>query len=163
VNLKLVFEEIESDTLPGGFVSTVYGDADRLAQVFSNLIDNATKYTPPNGEATVSAKLVGDWVEVRVMDSGPGIPPDELDRIFERFYQTDKSRRGGSGRGVGLGLAIAREIVQAHGGVISAYNLSERQLATGGLLEPGTQVSGSVFLVKLPLYKPGEATIAWRK
>jgi signal transduction histidine kinase len=163
VNLRLVFGEIEGDTLPGDFLPTIYGDADRLAQVFSNLVDNAIKYTPSNGQVTVSAKPVDDCVEVRVADSGPGIPPDELDRIFERFYQTDKSRPGGGRRGVGLGLAIAREIVQAHGGEISAFNISEPQLATASLLEPENRVGGSVFLVKLPINKPGDATITRRR
>ncbi|MFM8320356.1 MAG: sensor histidine kinase, partial [Chloroflexota bacterium] len=70
----------------------VLGDADRLAQVFSNLLDNALKFTPSGGQVQVSAGLEGGLVEARVADSGPGLPPGELERVFERFYQADKAR-----------------------------------------------------------------------
>ncbi len=129
------------------------GDADRLGQVFSNLVDNAIKYTPAGGRVTVDAHTSAGWAEVHVADSGPGIPTDELERIFERFYQTDKSRRGGSRRGVGLGLAIAREIVQAHGGSISARNADDIQ---------GSQ-AGAVFVVCLPLARPDDETLVRRR
>jgi signal transduction histidine kinase len=119
------------------------GDADRLAQVFNNLLDNAIKFTPQGGRVTLSARLVDRWVEITVADNGPGIPEDEMARIFERFYQTDKSRRSGEGHGVGLGLPIAQQIVEAHGGAISAKNLEP-----GGI---NNLVQGSVFVVKLPL------------
>ncbi|HUW97058.1 MAG TPA: ATP-binding protein [Anaerolineae bacterium] len=111
----------------------VAGDRDRLAQVISNLLDNALKHTPSGGRITLTARpLVVETVkrgeppvslaEVAVSDTGDGIPPEDLSRIFERFYRGDKSR-GKSGRGAGLGLAIVREIVQAHGGKIGAESV----------------------------------------
>jgi len=112
------------------------GDGDRLAQVFSNLIDNALKHTPSGGKVTVAARALSGssvvkkgkpWpggVEVAVSDTGPGIPPEDLSRIFERFYQVDKSRaRAKSGASLGLGLAIVKEIVTAHGGSIHAESV----------------------------------------
>ena len=116
----------------------VMGDGDRLAQVFSNLVDNAIKFTPPSGRVVVSARQEGQQVEVRVSDTGMGIAPEDQPRIFERFYQADRSRRGGAGRGVGLGLAIARQVVQAEGGSISVSS------AVG---------KGSEFVVRLPIGK----------
>ncbi|MEN8172393.1 MAG: HAMP domain-containing sensor histidine kinase [Chloroflexota bacterium] len=111
------------------------GDADRLAQVFINLLDNAIQHTPPDGDIKVSAEMQDDQILVSIADTGPGLPDDEAARIFERFYQVDKSRPGGKRRGVGLGLAIAREIILAHDGEISVIT------QTG---------QGSVFVVKLP-------------
>lgn len=112
------------------------GDGDRLAQVFTNLLDNAIKHTPPDGSVTLSAALANGGVTVTVRDTGEGIPPGELPRIFERFYQVDKSRRRDRESGLGLGLAIARQIVEAHGGTIKATS------AVG---------QGSTFTVWLPL------------
>lgn len=120
------------------------GDGDRLAQVFTNLIDNGIKHTPPGGQVTLGTRRVGDWVEIAVKDSGPGIPPDEFSRIFERFYQLDKSRKGGPGHGVGLGLAIANEIIQAHGGTLAARS---------------AEGEGSVFIVRLPAAWPDDSTL----
>lgn len=129
----------------------IIGDGDRLAQVFTNLLDNAVRHTPPGGAVTISARTVQDvplrrrvephlvqpdattalarrgaMVEVSISDTGPGIPPADLARIFERFYQVDKSRK--RGRGTGLGLAIIKEIVEAHSGAIGAE--SEEGLGT---------------------------------
>lgn len=105
-----------SDTLP-----VISGDGDRLAQVFTNLIDNALRHTPPGGRIALSARPQNGGVAVVVEDSGEGIPSEDLPRIFERFYQVDKSRQRSRDRsGAGLGLAIAREIVEAHGGTIAA-------------------------------------------
>ncbi len=114
----------------------VTGDADRLAQVFTNLLDNALAHTPAAGKVTLTARPVenGRVVEVAVTDTGRGIPAEALPRVFERFYQVDKSRR--RGRGVGLGLAIAKEIVEVHGGTMTAESVV-------GL--------GSKFTVRLPL------------
>ncbi len=91
-------------------------DAGRVEQVLTNLIHNAIKFTLPGGEIQVSA-VVGDarTVTIKVADTGVGIAPDDLPRIFERFYKADRARSGG---GTGLGLAIAKHIVQAHGGRI---------------------------------------------
>jgi signal transduction histidine kinase len=97
---------------------TFLGDGDRLGQVLNNLVDNAIKYSPSGGRIILQAKQVDGKINLAVKDNGPGIPDEESSRIFERFYQIDRARRGGRERGVGLGLAIAREIVQAHGGFI---------------------------------------------
>jgi len=114
---------------------SVTGDADRLGQVFSNLLDNSIAHTPPGGEIALAARRVGDepTIEVAITDAGEGIPADALTRIFERFYQVDKSRQ--RSRGAGLGLAITKEIVEAHGGEIVAESVV-------GL--------GSKFTVRLP-------------
>jgi two-component system phosphate regulon sensor histidine kinase PhoR len=91
-------------------------DAGRVEQVLTNLIHNAIKFTPPGGEIRVSATTnTEQGLTVKVMDSGVGIAPEDLPRIFERFYKADRARSGG---GTGLGLAIAKHIVQAHGGRI---------------------------------------------
>jgi two-component system phosphate regulon sensor histidine kinase PhoR len=92
------------------------GDGDRIAQVVSNLVDNALKFTPAGGQVTLSAAPAGKDLEVDVSDTGVGIPGDALPRLFDRFYQVDPARAGGEKHGAGLGLAIVQEIVQAHGG-----------------------------------------------
>lgn len=98
-------------------LSEVVVDPDRVQQVVTNLIHNAIKFTPAGGTIRVSACTDAnpDEVVVKVQDTGVGIDPDDLPRIFERFYKTDRARSGG---GAGLGLAIAKHIVQAHGGRI---------------------------------------------
>lgn len=91
-------------------------DRDRLLQVFENLIGNAVKFTPAGGRITVSAEQCGTDVVFHVSDTGPGIAPDLLPRLFDRFWQGQPR----DGRGVGLGLSIAHEVVEAHGGHIWA-------------------------------------------
>jgi two-component system phosphate regulon sensor histidine kinase PhoR len=103
-------------TAPPGIVVTA--DADRLAEVLTNLVDNALKYTPEGGRVDVEVAAVNGEVEVLVNDSGRGIGPEDLPHVFERFYRADRSRTRDSG-GTGLGLAIAKHIVEAHGGRIS--------------------------------------------
>ena len=103
----------------------VLGDSDRLRQVLGNLVDNALKHSrdvSDGGRVLIRGECEGDWVLCSVTDNGPGIPAEELPRIFERFYQVEKSRvrRGG---GAGLGLAIAREIVEGHGGRLLAESV----------------------------------------
>ena len=99
-------------TVAGETAGRVIGDIDRLEQVLSNLLDNALKNTPQGGEITITARQIEDGrLEVSVADTGAGIPPEQLDHIFKRFYRADKQQTG-----IGLGLAIAREIVLAHGG-----------------------------------------------
>ena len=91
-------------------------DADRVEQVLCNLIDNAIKYGRNQGKVVVSARQVaGAQIEVSVRDDGPGIPPESLERVFERFYRVDKARSREQG-GTGLGLSIVKHIVQGHGG-----------------------------------------------
>jgi signal transduction histidine kinase len=111
-------------------------DAERISQVLNNLIDNAIKFSPKGRIITISTNKEGNDAVFSITDSGPGIAEKDQKRIFERFYQTDKSRKGGQGRGVGLGLSIAKQIVIAHKGSISVK---------GGLGR------GSTFMVKLPL------------
>ena len=98
----------------------IMADGSRLEQVFVNLVHNAIKFTPPGGEIIVSAQKDNHAVRFAVKDNGAGIPADDLPRIFERFYKTDKARSDG---GTGLGLAIARHIVEAHGGEIWAESI----------------------------------------
>ena len=101
------------DNLP-----TLMADGDRLAQVFTNLVDNALKFTPEHGRVTLSAKKLGAEMELSVADTGVGVEGEALPCLFDRFYQADSSRAGGEKHGAGLGLAIVQEIVQAHGGKI---------------------------------------------
>jgi len=114
----------------------VHGDPDRLMQLLDNLLDNALKFTPAGGKIILRCEINGDRVWIHVIDTGEGIPPEDLNRIFERFYQVDKARPGGEIRGYGLGLAICQQIVQAHGGELSVTS------------QPGV---GSHFVVKIPL------------
>ncbi len=119
------------------------GDNDRLRQVFNNLIDNALKYTPAGGTVTVACRSDGRNIVVTVSDTGAGISEEDLRHIFERFYQANKARSR-EVEGVGLGLAITREIVNAHGGKIEAQSKVGR---------------GSRFIVMLPALSPKVATL----
>jgi signal transduction histidine kinase len=105
----------------------IRGDWDRLEQVFTNLVDNAIKFTPSGGSVSLNGNFEKDQIIVEVIDTGEGIGAGEASRIFERFYQVDRSRAGVEGRGTGLGLSIAKEIINAHGGTISV----ESQLGSG--------------------------------
>lgn len=108
---------------PAGVPLPVMGDRERLEQVLGNLVENALRYTSPGGRIDLVGGLVKaaerTSVRITVRDTGRGIPPEDLPRIFERFYQADKSRVAGSG-GAGLGLAIVKELVERHGGTIRA-------------------------------------------
>ncbi len=95
------------------------GDPERLHQVFANLTDNAARFTPDGGEVVLTAVRQGPNVVFEVLDDGPGIPPESMTRVFERFYRTDEARSTDVG-GSGLGLAIARGVVDLHGGRIRA-------------------------------------------
>lgn len=101
----------------GRFIGSVQADARRLDQVLSNLLNNAVKFTQPSGTITLSGRRKGWEVVLCIADTGIGIPKEELDRVFERFYQ---SAPGANGRfnGSGLGLAVSKHIVEAHGGRI---------------------------------------------
>ena len=112
-------------------------DATRMRQVFANLFDNAIKYTPNGGQIRLSCTAESGRVLVRVRDTGMGIPPEELPRIWDRLYRGDKSR---SQRGLGLGLSLVKAIVEAHHGEVSVQS------------RPG---EGSEFIVSLPLQSDG--------
>ncbi len=114
-------------------------DGDRVQQVIINLVHNAIKFTPPGGQVTVAMRASSEGVEVSVSDTGLGISPEDLPRIFERFYKGDRSRSGG---GTGLGLAIAKHTIQAHGGRIWAES---------------TEGQGSIFYFSLPLSAEGQS------
>jgi two-component system phosphate regulon sensor histidine kinase PhoR len=98
----------------------VMADTERAQQVLTNLVHNAVKFTPPGGSITVAAQEGETEVTVSVQDTGVGIPAEDLPRIFERFYKSDRARSGG---GTGLGLAIAKHLVQGHGGRIWAESV----------------------------------------
>ena len=95
----------------------VIWDRDRMNEVLGNLLSNAFKFTPQNGEVCLSVESAGDHVVIKVRDTGAGIPPEQVSRIFEKFYQAD-NQRSASAMGTGLGLAIAKGIVEAHDGRI---------------------------------------------
>ena len=115
----------------------VCGDRDRLKQVLINLVSNAIKYTPAGGDVSASLSKDGDHAKVTIQDNGPGIPADDLPRIFERFYRIEKSRtRSADGKGFGLGLSIAYWIIKHHDGEIEVDS---------------TEGEGTMFSVWLPL------------
>ncbi|HEX7768321.1 MAG TPA: ATP-binding protein, partial [Nitrospira sp.] len=99
-------------------VPLVQGDAGRLTQLLINLLDNALAHTPPEGRVTIRLKTIPERVVLQVEDTGSGIAPEHLPRLFERFYRADPARARESG-GTGLGLAIVKEIAEAHGGTVA--------------------------------------------
>jgi len=117
----------------------VRGDLSRVQRVVANLLDNAIKYTGPGGTVTISARVTSGQASLSIADSGTGIAPDALPRVFERFYRGDQSR---STPGHGLGLSLARAIVRAYGGEIEATSHAGR---------------GSVFTVHWPSGSHGES------
>jgi len=115
----------------------VSGHEDRLAQVLINLVENAKSFVDPRrGEITIRLGRHGGFVELKVIDNGPGIPSNKVERIFERFY-TDRPESQGFGQNSGLGLSISRQIVEAHGGTMSADNRSDGK-------------PGAVFTLQIP-------------
>ena len=121
------------------FLPRVIGNPDYIERAISNLIDNAIKYTPERGRICVSAAYEDDSVVVEVSDNGIGIPPEDLARVFERFYRVDRSRSREMG-GTGLGLSIVKHVVQVHGGSIDVTST------------PG---QGSKFRLRLPVPAEG--------
>jgi len=115
--------------------ATVLGRDERLGQVVRNLIDNAVSFSPDKGVVALSARAVAGKLRIAVEDNGPGIPPENLETVFKRFY-TARPTEHGFGKNSGLGLSIARQIVAGHGGRIWAENRE------GG---------GARFTVELPL------------
>lgn len=115
---------------------TLEADPLKLEQVLTNLVGNAIKFTPEAGTVTVEGRPAGDQVRIEVRDSGPGLAPEHLEKVFDPFFQVYTGARPGRARGTGLGLTIARSLVELHGGRVWAES--------GGL---GT---GSTFVVTLP-------------
>jgi signal transduction histidine kinase len=109
--------ELVSQVSPTTSLSHIRADRERVERVIANLIDNALKFTPPAGQVTVSLEQVGDVMEVAINDTGPGIPEDRRERVFERFV---KDEEGSKAKGFGLGLSFCRSAVEAHGGTIHA-------------------------------------------
>lgn len=125
--------ELVLDPIPAG--SEVYCDSEAVQQILTNLLDNALKFTPEGGRVAVGSRPLSDqWVEIYVRDSGIGIPPADLPRLFERFYRVDKARSRALG-GTGLGLAIVKHLTRAQGG--------EVRVESGG-------EGGSTFYFTLP-------------
>lgn len=107
-------------------IPRILADEDRAVQVLTNLTGNALQYTPEGGRITISAKRINNnEVQIAIQDTGIGIPPEHLANIFDRFYRVDKSRSRQNGGGSGIGLTIARALVEAHGGRIWAESKGE--------------------------------------
>lgn len=136
VRAQVESRQIELASVIDPDAGSLYVDADRIQQVIWNLLINAVKFTPEGGRIDVRLQRVGSVVEIEVRDTGVGIPPDFLPHVFERFRQRDGgiTRRHG---GLGLGLSIAKELVELHGGTISARSPGEGK--------------GAAFLVRLPV------------
>jgi signal transduction histidine kinase len=119
----------------------VQGDAGRLQQVVWNLLSNAIKFTSASGRVEVRLEQVPDGVLIQVQDTGSGIPAEFLPHLFERFRQADSSSTRAHG-GLGIGLAIVRHLVEAHGGTVSAESAGPGKGATFTVLLPVPVPSG---------------------
>ena len=113
-----------------------------VSQIFRNLLENAIKYNVPGGRVTVTTRREDDLVRLEVADTGMGIPEEERERIFQRFYRVDKARSRAAG-GTGLGLSIVQDTVRLHGGTVSVH---------------GREGGGTVFSVTLPVWREGGAS-----
>lgn len=131
--VRLVVDDMEC--------SVVQGSESDLSLMVHNLLDNAIRYTRPSGEVRISVRSVDGVAEIRIDDTGVGIPSGDLDRIFERFYRVDEGRSRQTGE-TGLGLSIVRHVVQAHGGEVTVRSVLG---------------AGSTFLVRLPLSRSQRA------
>ncbi len=118
---------------------SVYGDRQQLATALSNLVENAIHYSPDRTKVVLSARAVGDEVEIAVTDQGIGIPEADLDRVFERFYRVDPARSRATG-GTGLGLSIVKHICSNHGGEVVVWS---------------AEGAGSTFTLRLPRHGAG--------
>ena len=130
----LMEEKKQSLILEGDGSAVIDGDRVFLRQALVNLLHNAVKHSPMGGSISVSVWKKADFIELRVADSGPGIPPEHQAKVFDRFYRVDSSRSRDAG-GAGLGLAIAKWVVEAHGGEIRLRNSPE---------------NGCIFCIQLP-------------
>jgi signal transduction histidine kinase len=132
---ELTRRRILLPTRIGTGADRVTGDPDRLEQALQNLVANALRHTPDDGSIALTADLASDGVHIVVHDTGPGIPPEHLPLIFDRFYKADASRKAATGSG--LGLSIVKAIIERHGGTITARN-----------------DTGAVFEIVLPARQP---------
>lgn len=114
----------------------IKGDRLRLQQVLANLLDNALRHTPVDGHVVVTTGRYGNMIGIKVTDTGDGIPPNQVNSIFERFHRVDPSRYSVDGSGSGLGLTIARAIVTDHGGTVAAASAGAGHGATFTVLLP---------------------------
>lgn len=131
---------ITLETIHDADTTTVIGDQNRLEQAVQNLVANAVRHTPDGGRVTVRASTSTTGTTIAVDDTGPGIPPEHLERVFDRFYKVDESRTGTeTPSGSGLGLSIVRAIVVRHGGTVAVSNI------------PG---AGARFQIELPAVTP---------
>jgi signal transduction histidine kinase len=130
-NIRLV-----ADSKPD--LPTLHVDIDRIGQIFDNLIGNAIKFSQPDSEIKIAAGLDGEAIKFSVQDHGAGIPPEALNKLFEKFYQVGRPTGSRRYKGSGLGLAIVKQIVEAHQGWVAV----ESQLN-----------QGSTFFFWLPVYK----------
>ena len=145
IDLSDFFEDVRRDLPLFGerafhlepLAGTLEADPDRLTQVLRNVVRNAVAHTKPGGRVAVIARARDGRITIAVSDDGPGIPREQLERVFERFHRVDEARARERG-GTGLGLAIARAIVEAHGGRIWAEST------------PG---AGTTFTLELPGYQ----------
>ena len=132
---KLTAESRHIELSVGGNIGVpVFGDAELLTTALRNLIDNAIRYAPERSKVGVGLRVREGLATVSVTDQGPGITPDQQDRIFERFYRLDDARSRQTG-GTGLGLSIVKHVISQHGGEVSVWS------------QPG---QGSTFTVRLP-------------
>jgi PAS domain S-box-containing protein len=127
----------------GPLTGVVYGDHDRLRQIFWNILSNSVKFTPAGGSIKVEQTENSGHVAVRITDTGKGIPQEFLPFVFDRFVQEDRAKRKMQSGGLGLGLAIVRHLVESHGGTVQAYSLGDHK--------------GSTFVVTLPLRSAARA------
>jgi histidine kinase len=132
-------KRISLDFELGPDLQPVLADEDRAIQVLTNLTGNALQYTPEGGRITIAAKKLNDEIQISVGDTGVGIPPEHLSQIFDRFYRVDKSRSRQAGGGSGIGLTIARALVEAQGGRIWVESVGDGK--------------GSTFNFTLPIAK----------
>jgi two-component system sensor histidine kinase ChvG len=155
-----LFNDIHRDDTPEVVLDIAYsggahpyrcvGHDSRLSQVIVNLLDNAISFSPPGGRVSVKAKRVGHEIHIAVEDEGPGIPPENLERIFERFY-TDRPQES-FGQNSGLGLNISRQIAVAHGGRLWAENRHHEGDGAGGRSAGAAErkSAGARLVIRLP-------------
>ncbi|HEY6089743.1 MAG TPA: ATP-binding protein [Gemmatimonadaceae bacterium] len=132
-------KDVKLDTMIGAGAAVVYADETALQQILINLVENAVRYTGAGGRVTVSTMQADNGIDLAVTDTGSGIPPEHLPRIFERFYRADSGRSREAG-GTGLGLAIVKHLVEAHGGSVQGEST----------LEAGTTIRARFPAVTIP-------------